>query len=147
MGEELHNAAGLGSKLFVFAKDDLEMMPVAVGVAAGVHVIEPPKGATEHWSIPKGFTFKGRATLVSVAKKDSWLNTQNFDKINLVTVPDDLHLPRKMKKGNRVTCQRSTKWKRKAARWRERNQHTFTGSLRQNGNDLTFEGCKEEEQP
>lgn len=141
MGEELQNPVGLGSKLFVFAKDDLEMKPVAVGAAAEVHVTEPPEGATEHWSIPKDFSFEGKATLLSVTEKDSWLNTQNFDKVQLVTVPDDRLLPRKMKKGKRATYRRNTKWKRKAALWRERNQYVLTGSLRQDGDNLTFEGC------
>lgn len=130
---------GLG-KIFVCRKDDLEMKPVALNATSELKVAEPRYGGADHWKM-KGFTIEGKAIFTRTSPgMEELLNQWDGRKSNVIIVPNELQLPRKLKKGFRATYRRDTKWKRNAALWRERNQKTFTGSLRQNGNKVTFIG-------
>ena len=140
------NPAGLGSKLYFCRKEDFEKAPAPLPMQEVK--LEPVKigdiGLNEeaHY-FPKGFSFTGSATLIGTAtEKDSWLKALNSDRANMVVVPDERRLPRKMKKGFRSKYQRNTKWKRKAALWLARNQMTLTGSLRVEGEKMTSEGVQ-----
>lgn len=146
MEEENMNPAGLGSKLYFCRAEDFEkatahlpmqevkLEPVKIGdigLKEGAHYF------------PKGFSFTGSATLIGTAtEKDSWLKALNSDRANMVIVPDERRLSRKMKKGFRAKYQRNTKWKRKAALWLMRNQIELSGHLSIKGGELTFEGSK-----
>lgn len=141
------NPAGLGSKLYFCRKEDLENDPAHLPMQEVK--LEPVKigdiGLKEeaHY-FPKGFSFTGSATLICTAtEKDSWLKALNSDRANVVVVPDECRLPRKMKKGFRAKYQRNTKWKRKVALWAARNQMTLTGRLRVKGEKMTLEVCNE----
>lgn len=140
------NPAGLGSKLYFCRKEDFEKDPAHLPMQEVK--LEPVKigdiGLNEeaHY-FPKGFSFTGSATLIGTAtEKDSWLKALNSDRANMVVVPDERRLPRKMKKGFRVKYQRNTKWKRKAASWLARNQIELAGNLCIKEEELVFEGRK-----
>ena len=145
MEEENMNPARLGGKLYFCRKGDFEKDPTTPMQEV---IPEPVKigdiGLKEeaHY-FPKGFSFTGSATLIGTAtEKDSWLKALNCDRANMVVVPDERRLPRKMKRGFRAKYQRNTKWKRKAALWLMRNQIELSGHLSIKGGELTFEGSK-----
>lgn len=147
MEEENMNPAGLGGKLYFCRKEDFENDPAHLPMQEVK--LEPVKigdiGLKEEARyFQKGFSFTGSAALIGTAtEKDSWLKALNSDRANMVVVPDERRLPRKMKKGSRAKYQRNTKWKRKAALWLARNQMTLTGSLRVEGEKMTLEVCNE----
>ena len=140
MREDHMGFAGLGSKIFVCRIEDLEKEPITP-----IQVIElkPHVGDIGFKEEPIGngcsFTLTGNATLISTAtEKDSWLKSLNCDNARLVVEPDDLQLPRKIKKGFRAKYHRFTKWKHKAALWLTREQIELSGDLQIEGEELTF---------
>lgn len=145
MREENMNPAGLGSKLYFCRKEDFEKDPTTPMQEVKLKPVKIGDiGLKEEaHCFPKGFSFTGIATLIGTAtEKDSWLKSLNCDRANMVVVPDERRLPRKMKKGSRAKYQRNTKWKRKAALWLMRNQIELSGHLSIKGEELTFEGSK-----
>lgn len=91
-----------------------------------------------------GFTITGTAT-ASVSGEEMHevsrlLNEAAEDSVTMTLTPDERQLPRRMKKAIRATYRRDTKWRRKAANWRKREERTYIGHLTQDEDGVTFTG-------
>ena len=136
--------SGLGSKLFIIPKDAIKdgaLTPVAMSDA---HMELDMKeklvksNAPKSWKVCIGSTANLTATDVN-----SWLKSDNIDKVTVTVFPDDRRLPRKMKKGFRAKYLRDTKWKRKASNWRWRKRFEMTGTLHMDDGGITISGTSE----
>ena len=136
--------AGLGHKLFILPKD------AVVGIGESL----PPftlREADLHFDIkeeplvkPIMQSFKleswGNSASLPTQGLNDWLDSEEGRKVTVTCFPSDSSLPRKMKKGNRATYRRDTKWKRKAAAWRWRNKFEVTGTMHFDDEGITITG-------
>lgn len=91
---------------------------------------------------PKGFVITGEAVVEGRADTLERL-FMDKDDVQVCMVPNDLCLPRKMKKAFRASHGRDTKWKHRALAWRNANQKTFTGRISSDHDGITFTARKQ----
>ena len=106
-----------------------------------------PEEERDTYQFPKGFTATGTATITTTINgNEEALNSisrllHDSDSV-VVYVPNGSSLPRKMKKALRQgqRYHRDTKWKRKAARWKQRHSVKLLGRWTENEEGITFIG-------
>lgn len=120
----------------------LNLEPLAPVISSD-QIILPPEEERDTYQLPKGFTTTGTVTIEGNEKILNSISRLLHDSDCMVEcVPNGSPLPRKMKKALRQgqRYRRDTKWKRKAARWQQRNSVKLLGSWTEDDEGVTFRG-------
>lgn len=140
MGEkETYAMDGYATTLFILDGD--KQIPVKCEVPAFEIKAEPLPDSPIPWN-PKPFTIESNASVMGTSLDG--LLPQGGDEVTVNIVPSDSHLPRKWKKAVRAKYRRDTKWKRKAARWLERNNISFAGRISHDEDGITIVGKRDQ---
>lgn len=146
--QETYDLMNGGSRLFVgIGADAVQLASGPISISEKNPLFDTSEGKSERYDFPKSISYETTVSTPTTATSiDSWMRSLNCDKAQLTVIPDERLLPRRMKKALRRgrEYRRDTRWKRKAARWLERNTVSFTGSLHQDGDgEFTISGSSE----
>lgn len=144
MGDEETMKMLQGGQLFI----GIGSNTVQIAETAKVEAIDGPmftEGERGLYRKPKGFSATYSATISEDAEDAINSIARQLIKSEVVmdVTPNAKHLPRKMKKAFRTGSRyrRDTKWKRKAARWQQRNKLSLLGNITHDDNgDYIFTG-------
>ena len=133
MGDEETMNMLKDGRLFVgIGADAVQLASEPITISDKNPLFGTQEGKSESYKFPKSISLETTVSTPTTATSiDSWMRSLNCDRAQVNIIPDDRHLPRRMKKALRQgkRYQRDTRWKRKVARWLERNTVTFQGRM------------------
>ena len=130
--EETMNMLKDGRLFIGIGADAVQLVSEPITISDKNPLFGTQEGKSESYEFPESISLETTVSTPTTATRiDSWMRSLNCDRAQVNIIPDDRHLPRRMKKALRQgkRYRRDTRWKRKAARWLERNTVTFQGRM------------------